>query len=109
VKEHALNCLIDDPGAGEEEEARFDQRREVFDLAVAVGVVAVGRLIGVAHGQQGDDGGHQVQSGMGGLGQDAQALGHEADDQLEGGKKQSGAHGDGRHVSLFFFCNIHRD
>jgi len=49
--------------------------REVFDLSVAVQMIAVGRAAGDAHGQKGRQGGHQVQAGVGGFGQNSQAAG----------------------------------
>ena len=42
---------------------------EVLDLAVAVGVFVVGGFIGEMDGHESNDSGHEVQAGVGGLGQ----------------------------------------
>ena len=41
-EEQPLDRLVDDPDAGDQQQQGLEQRREVLDLAVAVGVLAVG-------------------------------------------------------------------
>ena len=50
--EDPLDCLPDDPRAGDGHEAGFEESGEVLDLSVAVGVVLVGRLIRNANGEE---------------------------------------------------------
>ena len=49
VEEDALDGFPDDPRAGDGHEAGLGEGREVFDFAVAVGVVFVGRLVAHVH------------------------------------------------------------
>ena len=44
----------------DEDQHPLDRRREVLDLLVAVAVALVGRLAGLAHGEERDDRGDQV-------------------------------------------------
>jgi hypothetical protein len=69
------------------------QGAEVLHFAVTVGVVGVGRPIGDAYGQKRDGGRHQVQRGMGSLGQDAKAACCQTDYQLDRGQKYRGYDG----------------
>ena len=103
VEEQPLDGLVDDPDAGDDQEEGLDEGGEVLDLAVAVGVVLVGGTVGDVDGQEGDDGGHQVEAGVGGLGQHPEAAGHEADDELDDGEENGrpdGAGGGGLFLGL---------
>ncbi len=60
-----LNRLPDDPRAGDGHQQNFAKRGEVLELAVAVGVVFVGRLVAHLHGKEGERRAHQVQPGVG--------------------------------------------
>ena len=82
VKEQPCDRLVDDPDAGDQQEHGLEQRREVLELAVAVGVFAIGGPAGDPHRPERDGRRHQVEPGMGGLGKNAQAVGPEADAQL---------------------------
>ena len=90
LEEEALDRLVNDPGAGDEEENRLDQGAEVLDLAVPVRVIVVGRLARDAHGQVRDQGGDEIEKRVGRLGQDPQAHGQEADDELQQGQDDGG-------------------
>ena len=45
AKEEAQCGFVDDPGAGEQEQAGFDKSGKIFDFAVAVLMVGVGGFI----------------------------------------------------------------
>ena len=83
LEDQALDGLVDDPQAGSQEEDGFQQGGEVFGLSPSVGVFLAGRPAGDPHGPERHAGGHEVQAGMGGLGEDAQAVGEDSDDQLQ--------------------------
>jgi len=102
-EEEALDRFINDPDAGEEQQEGLEQSGEVFDLAVAIGVLKVGGAAGEAHGEQGDHRRDQIEGGMGGLGQNAHTAGHQAGDDLESGEKEGGDDGGERHPVLFMF------
>ena len=55
AEEDPLDGLVDDPGAGDEEEHGLDEGGEVLDLAVAVGVGLVGGPVRDADGDEGDE------------------------------------------------------
>ena len=82
---HALPAHVDAHG---EEQDGFSQGGEVFGPAVAVGVSAVGRPGGQEDGVPGHDRGHEVEPAVQGFGKDGQAVGVEADGELEGGEKK---------------------
>ena len=85
MKEKTVHGLVDDPDAGEEEQAGFDEGGDVFDLAVAVLILGVGGQVADAHGIEGDDGGDQIERGVQGLGENAEAAAENADDEFEDG------------------------
>ena len=72
-----------DPHGGAREEHRLAQSGQMLRLAVAVGVLAIGRALGHPDGVQGQDGGHGIDAGVGRLGQDAEAAAGQPDDQLD--------------------------
>ena len=82
LEEQPLDRLVDDPDARDQQQEGLNQRREVLDLAMPVEVLLVGRPVRKADGKEGDQGRHQIEAGMGGLGQDAQAASQQAHDQL---------------------------
>ena len=49
VEEQALGGFVDDPDTGQQEQASLDESGEVFDLAMSVLMVGVGRLVGDAN------------------------------------------------------------
>jgi len=93
AEEDPAHGLVDDPGAGEEEQQGLDEGRDVLDLAVSVGVRFVRRPVRDTDGDEGDQRGDEVESRMGGLGQDAERAAEEADDELHPRQAQGGQHG----------------
>ena len=73
-----------DPGRGQDEDRGLAERREVLRLAVAVGVLVIGGPLGDADRVQRQQRGRRVDAGVHGLGEDAEAAGEEADEQLDG-------------------------
>src|ERR1035438_6627575 len=90
VEEKAMQGLLDNPAAGDEEQQGFEQRGEVFHLAVPVEMRAVGRLAGDSHGNVRHQRGHQVEPRVRRLGQDAEAARQQAHDGFHGGEPDRG-------------------
>src|ERR1700690_2554809 len=101
MEEQALDGFVDDEDACEEQEPGFDEGRKVFDFAMAVLVVGVGGFVGEAHGKEGDGGGDQVEKGVGGFRQNAEAAGGDADDNLERGDGYGRYHRVGGYGAFF--------
>ena len=98
VEEEAFGGFVDDPDAGEQEQAGLDESGEVFHLAMSVLVIGVGRFVGDADRHQGDDGGDQIENGVQGFGKYAQAAGGYAHYNFQSGdgeRGQNGVSGDG--------------
>jgi hypothetical protein len=68
VEEDAVNRLGDQPDAGGKHDAGLDEGGEGLDLAMAVVVVLVGGAVGDLDGEEGDDGGDEVDAGVRRLG-----------------------------------------
>ena len=62
-------------------------------FAVTVLVIGIGRLVGDANRKVGDGRGHQVEAGVRGFGQNAQAAGRHADHHLQHGDGDRGIDG----------------
>src|SRR5215471_21399426 len=77
--------LINDSRTSEQQQGGFDERGKILELTMTVLVVSVRRLIRDAHGQEGNDGGNQVQTRVSSLGKNPQAAGRNSDDDLESG------------------------
>ena len=90
VEEEAIEGFIDDVDGGEEEQAGFDEGGEIFKFAVAVGVALVGRLIGNADGEKGDDGGDEVEAGVQGFGENAEAVCAKDEEGFKAEEKRGG-------------------
>ena len=88
VEEQPLRRFMDDPNAGDKQQQGLEEGREVLDLSVAVGVLAVGGPAGDAHGPERHGGGQQVEPRMQGLGENAQAVGREPDAELRAGQQE---------------------
>ena len=82
AEEQAHDRFVDHPGAGQQKQAGFNEGGEVFDLAVAVLVVGVGGLVGDSDGEIGEQRRDQIEGGVRGFGENAQAAGGDADDDL---------------------------
>ena len=78
LEKETLYRLVDDPHAREEEKERFEEGRDVLNLLVTVGVVAVRRPFRDGDRPPRHDGREQVEPRMGGLREDAQAPGEQA-------------------------------
>ena len=74
-EEQAAEGFPDDVDGSEEQQAGLDECGEIFDFSVAVGVNLVGRLVGNADGEIGEDGGNQVEAGVQRFREHAQAAG----------------------------------
>ena len=72
----------DDPGADQDQHP-LDRGGEALDLLVAVGVVGVGRLVGLADRDEGDHRGDQVDQRVDRLGEDRDRAGDRAGGELE--------------------------
>ena len=72
-----------DPGRQQHQDRGLAQRREVLRLAVAIGMLRIGRAVGDAHGPQREQRSGRVDAGVHGLGEDAEAAGREADEELD--------------------------
>ena len=93
LEEEPDDGLVDDPGAGHKKQHGFDQGGEIFDLAVAVGMIVVRRLVGDVNGQQGDDGGDEVERRVGRFRQDPETARDQADDELHPRQEDGGEDG----------------
>jgi len=69
VEEKPVKRFINNVESGDEEKCRFNECGEIFELAVAVGMAFVGRLIRDTHGKECNDGREQVQAGVQRLGE----------------------------------------
>ena len=56
-----------DPDGGAGHEQNFDPGRDAFEFSMSVIVLGVRGLVGDADGEQGEDGGEEVDAGMGGF------------------------------------------
>ena len=83
AEKDTLHRLPDDPGAGDSHQPRLAEGGEILNLAVAVGMILVCRLVAHLHGEVGQRRGDQVESGMGRVGKHAQRPGEQAGGELE--------------------------
>ena len=90
--------------AATHEDRRLAERREVLRLAVPVGMLVVGRPVGDADGVQGQQRGSRIDAGMHGLGEDPEAAGEKADEQLDADEGQRRAEREERRAP----CHRHR-
>jgi hypothetical protein len=88
----AVDRLTGDRHADEHEERGLAQRREVLGLAVTERVVAVGRAAGHPDGEERQQRGDEVGARVQRLGDQAEASGDQAGDELE--RDQRGGGGD---------------
>src|SRR5207237_10816989 len=73
-----------DGDAGRAQEEHLDEARDVLRLAVAPGVVLVGGLGGGPDAGIGEDARRQIEKRVGGVGEDRDTAGQQADQQLGG-------------------------
>jgi len=100
TEEESLDGFIDDPGASQKQEKRLGEGAEVFDLAVTVLVVFIGSAVADANGEECDEGRNEIEGGMGGFREDAEAAGEDADDRLHRREEDGGDDGGGRDESF---------
>ena len=98
--------LVDDHAGADQDQHPLDRGREVFDLLVAVGVLRVGRLVGFADREVGDDRGDQVDQRVQRLGQDRDRAGDRASGELD---RDQGRVGGDREPGRTPFGADHRD
>jgi hypothetical protein len=75
--------LVDDIGAGAQDQDGLDDAGDRLQLAVAVRVLLVGRHIRGTDGEQGDQGSDEVGAGMGGFREDGDRADPDTDEQLQ--------------------------
>ena len=64
VKKQPRDRFIDDPDAGQQQQAGFDEGGKILKLAVTVLVIGIGGFVGNPHGKKRHQGGDQIQSGV---------------------------------------------
>ena len=101
VEKEPVARFVDDPHAGDQQQQRLEQRREILELAVAVGMLAVGGQARHPHGPKRHGGGDQVQGGMRRFGQNAQAVRPQADDDFDRRQKHRRHQRPERHPAFF--------
>jgi len=106
MKEEAVESLVNNVEGGENEKAGFQERGEIFEFAVAVGMTRVSRPIGNADREKGDDGGDEVQAGMEGFGKDAKTAGAPDEKGLQAKKDQGGADAEEGGTLLFLDSGV---
>ena len=79
----------DDPGADQDQHP-LDRRRQALDLLVAVGVLGVGGLVGLADRDEGDHRGDQVDQRVDRLGEDRDRAGDRPGRELERDQQRVG-------------------
>ena len=72
AEKQAHDRFVDDPGAGQQKQAGFNEGGKIFDFAVAILVVGVGGLVGNSDGEIGEQRGDQIERGVRGFGEDSQ-------------------------------------
>src|SRR5271167_1510176 len=93
MKEQPFAGFIDDPNAGQEKQAGFDEGRKILDFPVAVLMVRVGGFVGDADRKIGYGSRYQVEARMGGFGKNTQAAAANADDNLQESDSHRGKDG----------------
>ena len=94
--DEALGGLEQDEGRRQGDEAAFEGRAEVLDLAVTVGVLLVGRLGGLFDREQRDAGRDQIDARVDRLGDHRHRPHEQADDQLADDQGRVGKYRDPR-------------
>ena len=83
AKEQTQRSFVDNPGAGQQEQRRLDERGKILDFAVTVLMVGVGGLIGDPDRKKCQQRSDQIERGMRSFGKNAEAAGAEADHYFE--------------------------
>ena len=103
MEEEPGEGFIDDVERRDNQEPGFEEGREVFKFAVAVGMALVGGLIGDADGEKGDDGGDEVEAGMECFGENAEAAGAPNEEGLETQEDSGGPYAEESSAPFFRF------
>ena len=101
AQKQSPESLIDDPDAGDEQQARLDKRRKTLEFAVAVLVVGIRRLVAHPHREQRDHGSHQVKAGVQRLGENAQAPGGKPHHKFQSRDQHGGKNRVARNPAFF--------
>src|SRR5258708_40361503 len=100
MKKQSLDRFVDDDYASQQQKAGFNESREALNLAVTILMIGVGGLVGDAYGQQCNDSGDQIEERVGGLRQNSEAAGGDADNNLERGDGHRRQHRTGGYGAL---------
>ena len=92
IAQQAPQRLPGNPAGGDKQQTRLDKCCNALDLGVAVMVLVIGRAVGPADGEIGDDGGPEVDHAVDRFRQDAQRAGEHGGQKLAAGQKGAGAH-----------------
>jgi hypothetical protein len=79
----AMGCLVDDPETCHQKKKGFKKSRKIFRLAMTIKMVAVRRFSRDSDRQESHHCSHEIESGMGSFGKDAQTPGAKAYDNLK--------------------------
>ena len=93
--EEAGPGLVENPQGRQDDEGAFKAGGEIFDLAVAVGVIGVGALGGDDDAAQGEAGGHHVDDGLQGIGEDGGGIGEIEGNEFHGHQARADEQGGG--------------
>ena len=96
----AMRRLVDDDRGADEDQHPLDRRRQVLGLLVAVGVLAVGRLVGLADRDEGDHRCDEVDGRVRGLGEDRDRARDRPGGDLQGDQQRVRDHADGGRAGL---------
>ena len=92
--------LVDDHPGADQDQHPLDRRRQVLDLLVAVGMLGVGRLVGLADRDEGDHRGDQVDQRVDRLGEDRDRAGDRPGRELERDQDRVGGDRERRRPAL---------
>ena len=101
ARPRAGGSRIDQNAAGQHvEQGDDEQRRQALELAVAVMMFLIGRLVGHPHHQPGDHGGDHVDRGVQGLGDQRERADRNADGEFRRGQPGTGEDRDRRDIGF---------
>ena len=87
--------FVEDRQGGQNNEGAFKAGGEIFDLAVAIGVIGVGALGGDDDAAHGEAGGHHVDDGLQGIREDGGGVGEIEGNELDGHQARTDEQGGG--------------
>ena len=83
AEEQTQRRLVNNPGAGQQQQSGLDEGGEIFDLAMTVLMVGVGRLVGDADREKSQQRRNQVEPGVRRFRENAEAARAESDHDLQ--------------------------